>query len=250
LAGLGLDLGQQSNIELDLESRSLKSPRAFCAVIRCPGQVKLVINPRGGRSDYHALFHEAGHAEHYGNTSAELPYAFRKMGDASLSEAYAFLFDNLLAAEAWLHDVLGQRRQREFLRFERLYKVFMVRRYCGKLLFELELHRSGDNLEPLGEAYRGLLNSATGVENATSRFLEDLDDHFYSAQYLRAWIAEAQLRRHLEARYGETWFEDPAAGEFLAGLWRQGTSLDVVDLVRLAGSQELGIAPLLEEVLA
>ena len=46
-----------------------KSPRAFCSPIEVPGKVMLVIQPIGGHDDWRALFHEAGHTEHYANTS-------------------------------------------------------------------------------------------------------------------------------------------------------------------------------------
>ncbi|NIN63384.1 MAG: hypothetical protein GTO63_01440, partial [Anaerolineae bacterium] len=45
LAGMGIDLDRQGNLELDVEPRPLKSPRAFCAPIRVPQEVKLVIKP-------------------------------------------------------------------------------------------------------------------------------------------------------------------------------------------------------------
>ncbi|HWQ28343.1 MAG TPA: hypothetical protein VNN12_04915, partial [Dehalococcoidia bacterium] len=56
------------NIHRDTEPRPRKSPRAFCSAIRVPDEVILVINPHGGHDDYRALFHEAGHAEHFGLT--------------------------------------------------------------------------------------------------------------------------------------------------------------------------------------
>ena len=63
----------QPNVELDVEQREKKSPRAFCAPIEVPGRVVLVIQPMGGPDDWRALFHEAGHTEHFANTSADLP---------------------------------------------------------------------------------------------------------------------------------------------------------------------------------
>jgi oligoendopeptidase F len=65
LADLGIDLRSQQNVELDIEQRPKKSPRAFCAPIEVPGRVVLVIQPMGGADDWRALFHEAGHTEHY-----------------------------------------------------------------------------------------------------------------------------------------------------------------------------------------
>src|SRR5581483_7376204 len=51
LADLGVDLRAQENVELDLEERPQKDPRAFCAPIEVPGRVVLVIKPQGGPDD-------------------------------------------------------------------------------------------------------------------------------------------------------------------------------------------------------
>jgi oligoendopeptidase F len=57
LSDLGVDLRSQENVELDVEQRPKKSPRAFCAPIEIPGRVVLVIQPMGGADDWRALFH-------------------------------------------------------------------------------------------------------------------------------------------------------------------------------------------------
>jgi hypothetical protein len=62
LKGLGLDPDGTQNIHLDLEDRPKKTPRAFCAPVRVPDDVRLVILPTGGYKDYDAFFHEGGHA--------------------------------------------------------------------------------------------------------------------------------------------------------------------------------------------
>ena len=107
LAGLGIDLHAQSNVHLDLEQRRRKSPRAFCAPVRVPGEIYLVIPRRGGRDDYAALFHEGGHTEHYATVDATLPFEFRQLGDNSVTEAFAFLFEHLVEDREWLRLVLG-----------------------------------------------------------------------------------------------------------------------------------------------
>ena len=94
LRDLGIDLAAQANVHLDLEQRPAKSPRAFCAPIEVPGRVMLVIAPIGGRDDWEALFHEAGHAEHYahhlgrpadGGQAARRHGRHRGLGDAAAS---------------------------------------------------------------------------------------------------------------------------------------------------------------------
>ena len=85
LTGLGVDLRAQRNIQLDLDERPTKSPRAFCAPIEVPARVVLVLQPIGGLDDWQALFHEAGHAEHFANTRAELAVEERRLGDSAVT---------------------------------------------------------------------------------------------------------------------------------------------------------------------
>ena len=89
LADLGVDLAAQANVHLDVESRPLKSPRAFCAPIEVPGRVMLVIQPNGGVDDWRALFHEAGHTEHFAHTDGGLSVEARRMGDSAVTEGWA-----------------------------------------------------------------------------------------------------------------------------------------------------------------
>ena len=50
-----------------------------------------------------------------------------------------------------------------------------------------------------------------------------MDDGFYSADYLRAWIRSAQLRAHLREKVGPQWWEMAETGELLRGLFFEGT---------------------------
>ena len=100
LAGLGIDLGAQENVHLDIEPRPTKSPRAFCAPIEVPGRVMLVIQPIGGPDDWHALFHEAGHTEHFANTSPDLRVEEKRFGDNAVTEGWAMLLQYLTGEPA------------------------------------------------------------------------------------------------------------------------------------------------------
>jgi len=246
LAGLGIDMDSQEGLELDTEPRLLKSPRAFCAPIRVPEEVKLVIKPIGGQNDYKALFHEAGHAQHAVNTAAGLPFAFKRLGDNSVTEGYAFLFDNLIRNRHWLREVLGAPEYEEYVKFSRFHKLWYLRRYGAKLLYEQELH---GGVEDPASRYTEILGNALKVGIAPEKYLEDVDDAYYVAQYLRAWIFEVQMRDYLEREYGHAWFTKPAAGRFLMDLWRQGQRDNVVELARQMGYEGLDLEPLTEELL-
>ena len=247
LTALGIELDKQKGVRLDVEARPQKSPRAFCAPIVIPGQVMLVINPHGGQDDYSALFHEAGHTEHFAHVDGSLPFAARGLGDNSVTEGYAFLFEHLMYEPPWLERYLGWSDADEFVEFKRFFKLYIVRRYCAKLLYELELHRS-DNARSKAKRYADLLTAHLGVRYNPADYLFDVDDGFYCARYLRAWAFEAQLRRYLEDRFGGQWFLSARAGARLKRLWAMGQRHAVEKLVKKLGYPSLDFAPLFEEL--
>jgi hypothetical protein len=222
LAGLGIDLDAQSNVTLDTEMRPTKSPRAFCSTPRVPQEVYLVMPPIGGRQDYAALFHEAGHAEHYGCTDAELAFEFRHLGDNAVTESFAFLLEGLTASPEWLERMLGADGAEAAIEHARAAKLVMLRRYSAKIAYEVELHGPGVDLMAMPERYSALLGDRIGVPWPRETWLSDVDPSFYVACYLRAWALEVDWRGALVGRFGDAWFENREAGEWLRGLWAQG----------------------------
>lgn len=248
LAGMGIDLDRQKNIELDVEERPKKSPRAFVAPIRVPSEIKLVIMPHGGHDDYKTLLHEAGHAEHHAWCDAGLAVEYRYLGDVSVTESYAFLLEHLTTNESWIRRFLGVRDAAAFLDFQRLIKLYFLRRYGAKLSYELKLH--SDGLGGMDLEYQRTLESALVFGHPPSHYLNDVDDAFYCAGYLRAWIFEAQLREALHRRFGEEWFTATEAGDFLRELWSEGQRHNVDELAKQLGYRGLSIDPLMREFLS
>jgi oligoendopeptidase F len=237
LAGLGLDLDAQANVHLDAESRPTKSPRAFCFPVEVPGEVYLMFAPVGGAEDYRALYHEGGHTEHYANTDAALPFEFRHLGDNSVTESFAFLLEHVTESPAWMSRFLGADGIADAVAHARASKLLFVRRYAAKLDYELELHGEAADLEHMPARYAELVGDATRLRWPTQPWLDDVDGGFYVACYLRAWALEAHWRLALEERYGERWFEEAEAGEWLRRLWAQGQRLAAGELL----GEELGI---------
>ena len=230
MAGLGIDLESQAGVTLDVEPRPRKSPRAFCAPVQVPDDIYLVIAPHGGRDDFDALFHEAGHTEHYAHVARDLPAEERYFGDNSITEGFAFLFEHLTSSPAWLERRLGVSDPEPIVRHARASKLMFLRRYAAKLRYELELHDDGVDLEAMPGRYAELLGDAVGVEWPQATWLSDVDDFYYAARYLRAWALETHLRQMLEERFGEAWFEQPEAGDELKALWRRGQSAPAEEL--------------------
>jgi hypothetical protein len=231
LAGLGIDLDAQANIVLDVARRPKKSPRAFCAPVRVPEEIYLVVPPIGGRDDYVALFHESGHAEHYAHVDPGLPFEFRALGDNSVTEAFAFLFDHLVEDPEWLRRRLGAEVDPELAAHVRAVRLLFMRRYAAKLGYELDLHGAERSLAELAGDYAARLSVAVGVSWPAASYLVDVDPGFYAASYLRAWALETHLRATLRERFGPAWFDEREAGAFLRALWREGQRLDAGELL-------------------
>jgi len=247
LENMGIHVDKQKNIAIDTEERPSKSPRAFCSGIKVPDEIKLVIMPRGGHDDYAALFHEAGHAEHFGFVNADLDMEYKRLGDNSVTETYAFLLEYLLTNENWLKQHTPMKDVETYLDFLYLYKLFFVRRFGAKLSYEIKLHTS-ETLEGMDKVYETTLDKVLKFKNGKTQYLLDHDDGFYCAQYLRAWIFEEQLRATLQKRFGEEWFNSLDAGKFLTKLWADGQKYDVIELAKMVGYSGLDVNPLLTSI--
>jgi hypothetical protein len=221
LGELGIDLHAQENVHLDVDERPNKTPRAFCSPIEVPGKVMLVIQPIGGPDDWRALFHEAGHTEHFANTRAELKVEERRLGDNAVTEGWAMLLEHLTGDPAWLVRRLDFPRPDEFAAEGATQLLFFVRRYAAKLLYELEFHAAED-VTAMQPRYVELLGDAVKIEPSPIDYLGDIDAGFYVSAYLRSWAFEAQIRTHLRSEFGNAWFARREAGSLLRELWGEG----------------------------
>jgi hypothetical protein len=236
-------------VRLDVEARETKSPRAFCATPRVPDEVYLVVPPMGGRDDFAALFHEGGHTEHYARTDAALPMEFRHLGDNSVTESFAFLFEHLTEDPAWLGARLGAADHGPAVAHARAVKLVMLRRYTAKLDYELELHSPRRDLAAMPDRYSELLGDAVRVDWPRESWLADVDPGLYVTCYLRAWALETHWRRALRERFGEAWFERAEAGAWLDALWRNGQRLDADELLAETLGEELDFEVMAAELL-
>lgn len=246
MAGLGIRVQSQQNITIDKEARPHKSSRAFCLPVSVPGDIKLVIRPAGGQTDYQALFHESGHAQHYAWASEGLRVEFRHTGDYALTETYAFLFNHLISDGPWLASFLNFQESREFIRSVMLARLVTVRRYVAKLIYERELHVSGD-LARSADTYASLQTEATKFRTGPTEFLYDLDDSFYSASYVRAWAFEVTLREYLKSRFGQRWWASQRAGNFLKEVWETGDRYTADEMASQIGIGPITLDPLIDE---
>jgi hypothetical protein len=247
LGDLGIDLRAQENVELDLEDRPNKSPRAFCVPIEVPERVVLVIKPQGGPDDWRALFHEAGHTEHFAHTSSSLSVEERRLGDNAVTEGWAMLLEHLTIDPVWLTRRLDFPRPEVYAAEGATQLLWLVRRYCAKLLYEIEFHAASD-VTAMRARYVELLSDALKVQFTDTDYLADMDSGFYASEYLRAWAFEAQLRAYLRETFGNAWFARREAGSLLRELWAEGQAHRADELLKDVAGQTIELEAIADRV--
>jgi hypothetical protein len=231
LRDLGIDLRAQSNVELDLEQRPTKTPRAFCAPIEVPDRVVLVVLPIGGADDWVVLFHEAGHTEHFAHASPELAVEDRRLGDHAVTEGWAALFEGLVGDAGWLSRRLDVPRPHDFAAESAALDLLRLRFGCARLLYELEFHATREPGPELATTFVERHRDALRISPSPADYLS-VDPGFYMTAYLRSWAFAAQLRLFLREEFGTAWFARREAGSLLHDLWSEGQRLSADELLK------------------
>ncbi|MGH7860810.1 MAG: hypothetical protein ACRENM_01850 [Candidatus Dormibacteraceae bacterium] len=247
---LGLPLFSSESIHIDLADRPSKNPRASVWVPDAGIEVHLLTRPTGGSSDYAAFLHEAGHALHFGLSDPTIGWPLCNLGRSmAYPELWSYLFERIGHDPAWIADATGAgARQAEVICADLTGADLMLfSRYVGKLNYELDLY-AGDPLDPARgrSLYQGRLSSWTGFDYDPRPWQFDRDPGFYSADYLRAWLAEASVEAGLRGLFGEHWWSNRDAGAWLREKWREGWIPEAEDVVASIGGTPWSGAELLQ----
>lgn len=248
---MGISPDAEGRVRYDTGEREGKRPRAFCAPVRIPDVVHLVLRPHGGQSDWMTLLHELGHALHFANMRRTLPFEFRWLGDNSVTEGYAMLFDHRLKDRGWLlrYSGLGKERVSEFLVAAAFEELQFVRRYCAKLIYEIALHSGTVGWSALPDLYVETLTGATGFRYQPADAFVDVDARFYAARYLRAWQLQALLDHSLRERFDDDWWRNPRAGPWIVEeLFAHGQTELADEQARRVAGRPLSFAPVIAHV--
>lgn len=245
---LGIDLDRQRNILVDAEPRDLKNLRAACFPVRVPNDIRISVIPGDGFADYEDLFHELGDAERAACARQD-HLEFRSMGGRAVSGCMAFLHQYLLEDPSWVRARLDMpdSTARRYLARSGFVRLMLVRRFAGRYLYGLALHRGQE--EPR-EAYlremRAALHYSMDHHDALHALADD--GSLEEAAYLQGWFLSAMLQANLRSRFGADYFAKPAAGAWLKELWASGTELDAPALARKLGAPRPVRTALVEEM--
>ncbi len=244
-AGMGMDVRELPNVQIDDAERPEKEARAACWGFDAPSDIRVNLKAVGGVNDYEAAFHEFGHALHHAYTDPDLPYEFRMLGSNELTETYAILFEQMFNNRTFLAEELGMPEEiiDDFLKYKLMTDMGGARGIAFGVFYDEALH-SGELEDPLSyydaevDKHRLFPKYPVRVE---ANYLA-VDEGFYALYYMAAYYGAAQLRAKLRENFGPLWYKDPAAGEFFKNLFLLGDSITVTEMLQRIGYAE-GLNP-------
>ena len=166
----------------------------------------------------------------------------KRLGDMAVTEGWAMLMQHLVTEPAWLNRRLDVPRPADLAYDGAVSLLYFVRRYCAKLLYELEFFQADDLLSMRGR-YHEILSDALKLPVNPESYLDDIDGSFYVIGYLRSWAFEAQLREFLRGEFGNEWFARRDAGDLLRELWSLGRARRPTSCSRTSRARSSGWLP-------
>jgi hypothetical protein len=165
----------------------------------------------------------------------------------AVTEGWAMLLQHLVTEPAWLRRRLDVPRPEQVANDGATSLLYFVRRYCAKLLYEVEFFQT-DDPATMRPRYAELLTDALKIPASPENYLFDIDGSFYVTGYLRSWAFEAQLRDFLRSEMGNDWFALREAGELLRELWSLGQGPTADGLLRDVTGAKLEMASVADRI--
>ena len=218
LAGVGIELARQANLRLAPEPHPGGPPHSIALAVDPPGDVRLAIAPVAGLDAARAALHELGAAEYWAHLR-EGPMELRRLGPASVTEAWALLFEEVAGAPAFLlAQGVPDAQARAEGRLAAARRILRARELSARLLAALSRAQDGSSGAE-GRLFARAAGCPAEPEDGLS-FLLEPDPLLRAAEGLRAELLAAQLEARLAREAGgSAWWRAGAAGAFLARAW-------------------------------
>jgi hypothetical protein len=242
----GWQLDDQSNLRVEHYPRLAGG--AWHAALEIPGDIRLALTPAEGMRGYAQAFREAGRSLLLASLPTDIPRELRCFPDPSVLEAQAELYGGVTRTPRWVQMYRHIQQPVEGLSLAQLERLYVVRRYIGKCLYERTFYEDAV-LDGKEEAYRDALRRACGFTYPESYYLYDIDPGFSSFWNVRGWVLGAALRQQLQRLYAEEWFREPDARLALDDFWRQSPSHPFEDLIAQVSGSPLAVDAVVADLL-
>lgn len=246
-SGLGIDLGSESNLSIDTQTRPGK---AFSSVVPVlvPSEVEVGVRTIGCDRDNWRLAYAVGEAQIYA-LSSQTGFERGYLVSEAAQSALAWLPRMVEEEPGWIKASMeGDGDGDQYLKYRRFVSLYEARVLAAVTQFEIAVYR--EQAPDYDKVFRDLMASATGVRvssgeaQRSTEFLSQLG----STSRFYGLLLAAGVCKHLRDELGADWYTGGKAGPFLKGLWAQGGALTPEAVATAAGVTGVDLATYLDSV--
>lgn len=194
-----------SAIRVDDEDRPNKSPSASCWGIQIPNDVRILYRKVSPFTDFGSLFHEFGHGVHGKSANPEDSVWKRYIVPRSVAETFSMLIESVTENPLFL---------RQDLKLEET----AVREIIDRVRFmKIEYWKNNYTIEQAAKRWQELTKRFFIETPGNYWILHHIMPNYdmYSPSYVIAAVRVATIKEKLAQDYGETWWKNLEAGEFI-----------------------------------
>jgi hypothetical protein len=239
------------HVAIDSRKREGKMSSPVTFPIRIPTIIKLQYIQTMPFEDTQSGLHEMGHSADYASISPDRPYWDKYTFNPSAAEVFSILFEGLATDSIFLKKKIGLkddekiRKIQELSRFHELH--FMVF-YPVNSLVKIAMFEDGLSVDQAVDMYEKL-SADYGLPLPGKYWLAHhvvpQVDFIYSPSYILANIRAADMRGRLVDKYGDDWWQNKEAGQYLVNnIFEPGNSVNLDDFSNLnsdAYFKEVGV---------
>jgi len=220
-----------STIKVDAEDRPNKSPSASCWGIQVPNDVRILYRKVSPFTDFSSLFHEFGHGIHGKSANPEDSVWKRYIVPMSVAETFSMLIESVAENPLFLLQDLKLKEEavKEITDRVRFMNLAFLTFYAANSIMKMEFWKNNYTVEQAAERWQELTKQFFIETPGNYWILHHIMPNYdmYSPSYVIAAVRVATIKEKLVQDYGEAWWRNPEAGEFIRQLAQTRGEFDI-----------------------
>jgi hypothetical protein len=211
-----------SRIKVDAEDRPNKSPSASCWGINVPNDVRILYRKTSPFEDIGSVFHEFGHGIHGISADPRDTVWKRYIVPRSVAETFSILLEEITHDPLFLTQELKLEKTavQEILDRVKFMNLAFLVFYAANSMMKTEFWKKKYTVEEAANRWQQLTKrffiETPGYYWLLHHVMPDYD--LYSPSYVIASVRVVTIKQKLEHEYGEPWWRNPQAGEYIREL--------------------------------
>jgi len=222
-----------SKISFDFEDRKDKYPSPICFFVQIPQDIRILYKSESPYFDLQGCFHESGHAMHASSINSKLDYWKKYFISMGVAEIFSILLERLTKNRIFLQNNLGIKDSRLLDKLEQrnnFMELFFVTFYSANSLMKADFWKKDLNVSESNLLYSHLVRRFTGIKVPGEYWMLHHilpEAIMYVPSYLFAAVRAKELDLTLVNQFGEKWWLEKAAGNYLKDLMSPGSDIDL-----------------------